>query len=32
MGLARRDAESALRWAPDPQAPAIPDLTLTWTE
>jgi len=31
-GLVRRDGENVQRWAPDPQAPAIPDLKLLWTE
>ena len=31
-GLVRREGENVLRWVPDPQAPAIPDLKLLWTE
>ena len=30
--LVRREGENVLRWVPDPQAPAIPDLKLLWTE
>lgn len=31
-GLVRREGENVLRWAPDSQAPAIPELKLLWTE
>jgi hypothetical protein len=31
-GLVKREGENVLRWVPDPQSPAIPDLKLLWTQ
>jgi hypothetical protein len=31
-GWVKREGENVLRWVPDPQAAAIPDLKLLWTE